>query len=112
MTTFAINPVPHGGLNLDTGAVTPSVTNGNFCPGGQNCGLYVKNGSGSPINVTLHYTPTADGNAVASRVVAVPAGNAMIIPVQDAYEDPATGLVTVDFSATATITAQAILLGS
>lgn len=110
MTAFSPNAVGHGGLDLDTGAVTPSVTTGNTCPGGQGVVLYVKNASGAPINVTLHYTNTVDGNAVASRVIAVGAGKASLLPVQDAYEDPATGLVTVDFSATTSVTAQAVLV--
>ena len=110
MTAFALNPVSHAGLDLDTGAVTPSVTTGNTCPGGQGVCLYVKNASGGSINVTLHYTPLVDGNAVASKVVAVGAGKAWLIPIQDAYEDPATQVVTVDFSATTSITAQAVIV--
>lgn len=110
MTAFAPVGVGHAGIDLDTAAVTPSVTNGNTAPGGAGSALYVKNGSGAGITVTLHFTPTIDGLAVASRVYNVGAGKAWLIPLQDAYEDPATGLVTVDFSATTTITAQLILM--
>lgn len=114
MTAFVPASVPHAGLDLDTAAVTPSVTNGNTCPGGVGCFLYVKNASGAGITVTLHFTPTTatDGNAVASRVVTVGAGKAWAIPVLDAYEDPTTGLVTIDFSATTSVTAQAVIMGS
>ena len=110
MTAFTPVGVGHAGIDLDTAAVTPSVTNGNTAPGSAGCGLYVKNASGAPITVTLHYTPTIDGNVVASRVYTVGAGKAWLIPIQDAYEDPATGLVTVDFSATTSVTAQLILV--
>jgi hypothetical protein len=113
VTAYTINPVTHAGFNLDATAVAPATTN-NTVPGGANCALYVKNASGAPINVTFHFVPTinTDGNAVASRVVAVPAGNAMLIPVQDAYEDPATALVTFDVSAITSVTALAVLVGT
>jgi hypothetical protein len=110
ITAFAPAAVVHGGLDLDTAAVTPGQTTGNTCPGGQGVCLYVKNASGGAITVTLHFTPTIDGNAVASRTVSVGAGKAFLIPIQDAYEDPATGLVTIDFSTVTSVTAQAVLV--
>lgn len=41
--------------------------------------LYVKNGAGSPINVTITTPGTVDGLAVADRVVAVPATGERVI---------------------------------
>jgi hypothetical protein len=69
------------------------------------CVLVVNNGSGAPINVTIvsHATPDA-GEASADKVVAVPAGKRyMIGPFPQQFED-ASGIVTVNFSATATVT--------
>lgn len=109
-TAFTPTAVGHGGLDLDTSAVTPTQTTGHTCPGGAGVCLYVKNASASPITVTLHYTPTVDGNAVASRTVTVTNAKASLIPVQNTYADPATGLVTIDFSAFTSVTAQAVLV--
>jgi hypothetical protein len=67
--------------------------------------LVVNNASGSPINVTIPLTPTPDGLAVTSRVVAVAAGKIELIgdfpPGQ--YND-ATGVVKATCSAVATVT--------
>lgn len=67
--------------------------------------LIVNNGSGAPINVTIvsHANPQA-GEAAADKVVAVPAGKRyMIGPFPQQFED-ANGLITANFSATATVT--------
>lgn len=77
--------------------------------------MHVKNGSGASINVTLVAVATSQkvagvGNIpIASKVVAVPAGSErMIGPITGAYVDPATGLATITYSATTTVTAAAI----
>lgn len=67
--------------------------------------LVVNNASGGSINVTIVSRATPDaGEAVADLVVAVPAGaQKMIGPFPQQFED-ASGLVTANFSATASVT--------
>lgn len=71
--------------------------------------LYVKNGSGVSINVTAVTPGTVDGNAVADRVVAVPAGEDRIIGrFLPAVYNQTNGKVNVDFSAVTTVTVAAL----
>jgi hypothetical protein len=70
--------------------------------------LIVKNASASSINVTC-VTPDnlPTGDAYPDKVYAVPAGQERWIPVLGDYRQP-TGLATVTFSATASVTVAAI----
>jgi hypothetical protein len=74
-------------------------------------GIYVKNGSAAPINVTVK-----KGNGICSvdgdLVVAVAAGAERIIgPLESArFIDTTTGKITVELSATATVTIGVIQL--
>lgn len=67
--------------------------------------LVVNNASGAPINVTVTSFATPDaGEAAANKVVAVPAGQILMIgPFPQQFEDSA-GLVNVAYSATASVT--------
>ena len=69
--------------------------------------LIVKNANAGACTVTLTTPGTIDGDlAIADRVVTVTATvGYWIIPVLSTYRDPATGLATVTFSPTATVTA-------
>lgn len=70
--------------------------------------LIVKNGSASSINVTLVTPGTLPtGDAYPDRVIAVPAGAERWIPVLPDYQNPG-GTATVNFSATAGVSAAAI----
>ena len=78
--------------------------------------LHVKNGGGSPTNVTITAVKTSarvPGVGVVSisdEVVAVPAGEERIIgPFTEAYMD-VDGTVTIGYSATASVTAGAFSL--
>ena len=80
--------------------------------GSQSTFLEVNNGSGSPVNVTTVYPPGAERipgfglDTLADPVVAVAAGARVKIgPFPPRFIDPATGLVTVTYSATTTVTA-------
>jgi hypothetical protein len=69
--------------------------------------LDVLNGSGSSINVTFPIAQLVDGQAVASRVVAVAAGvRKKIGPFPPNVYNNTLGQVTVNYSATTTVTAQ------
>jgi hypothetical protein len=71
--------------------------------------LLVKNGSGSPITVTLVTPGNVDGDlAIADRAVVVAAGVTTGIPVTDRYMDPVTGLASITYSAVTTVTVAVI----
>lgn len=104
-----------GGIQSDGTAVssTDSVAN----PKG-NVMLRVSNASGASINVTLapgaNPTRPADGTfpvmTLQAKVIAVAAGHAMIIgPIPPAYNDSG-GNVQVSYSATTSVTVEAIQL--
>jgi hypothetical protein len=74
-------------------------------PGGQGVKIIVNNASGAGITVTLVTPETVEGTlAVGDRAITVGAGTLWEIPVPSRYNDPTTGLTTVTFSATATVT--------
>jgi hypothetical protein len=70
----------------------------------------VKNGSGSPITVTLASPKTLDtGDAYPSHVVTVGAGGESWIPVLKVYGDPVTQLAAITYSSVTTVTAAVIM---
>lgn len=71
--------------------------------------LVVENGGGSSVNVTINSQLTADGNAVADKVVAVAAGATRAIgPFAPGVYNDADGFVNVDFSAQTSVTAYVV----
>ena len=109
-TDLPVQEVPVAGVAL---SFTAANADGHSISNDGKTFLYVKNGSGAPINVTLQTPGTVDGLAVADRVVAVPAGGERIISDlrPDAYNRPPTGTdpneVYVDFSAVTTVSVAA-----
>lgn len=72
--------------------------------------LIVKNASAGAITVTMVTPGTLEtGDAYPDKAYSVPAGAERWIPVLKAYLDPATGLAAVTFSATASVTAAAVM---
>src|SRR3954466_1530651 len=70
--------------------------------------LHVKNAGGSPCTVTLTDTSvSAGGNPAVNPTVTVPAttGDRMIGPIPPVYVNAATGLITVAYSFTTSVTA-------
>jgi hypothetical protein len=105
---YATNTVPLDGLvisTLLTAAATPA--NGDTAATGQGVFLVVQNASGSGITVTVVTPETFDGLALADRTsVSVPATTGIaVIPLTDRYRDPATGLATINYSATTSVKA-------
>lgn len=69
--------------------------------------LHVHNGSGASINVTMADGGSTPGGSLGSgTVVAVAAGADTFIAVPSQFAAPATGLVTVTFSAITTVTGE------
>lgn len=79
---------------------------------GQKAFLYVLNGGGSSINVTVADPgATPAGNAGTPVVVAVPNGTVpKLIPLNSGNVNGATGLVTIGYSGTTTVTAGVVIL--
>lgn len=73
---------------------------------GQGVFLVVKNGSGSSVTVTLAYPSKYDSDqTVSGRAHTVPATTGeFLIPLRDVYRDPATGVASITYSATTTVT--------
>lgn len=70
--------------------------------------LYVNNGSGGSINVTIQTPQTVRGLAVADQVVAVGAGVETIIgPFDASFYNQSDGTVYADFSAVTSVTVAA-----
>lgn len=71
--------------------------------------LIVKNGSGSPITVTLSSPKVLEtGDAYPSKVHTVAAGGEKWIPVLKVYGDSVTQLATVTFSSVTSVTAAVV----
>lgn len=67
--------------------------------------LHVKNGSGASVTVTVVIPGTTWGQANPDIAVTVGAGADKFIPLYPAQADASTGLITVTYSATTSITA-------
>src|SRR5687767_2011294 len=106
-SALAVQQVERAGL---TPAFTAANVDGHSSANTGKEALYVTNGSGGSINVTVVTPGTVDGLAVADRVIAVPAGQSRIIgpfpPL--AYDQPGTNAVHVDFSAVTSVTVAAL----
>jgi hypothetical protein len=90
-----------GGVQLTFTAANASDT----VTGGPGVKLIVNNANASPTNVVLVTPETVEGSLpVGDRTVAVTNGTIWEIPVPARYNDPTTGLTTVTFSVTASVT--------
>ena len=76
----------------------------------ENVDLYVNNASGASINVTVVAKSPCNQGVLHDLVVAVPAGAIRLIgPLSPGrFADPVTGLASVNYSATATVTVATI----
>lgn len=92
-------------LGITPSFAAPNVAGNMFANDGRTY-LEVKNGSASPINVTLNIPVLVDGNAVTNPVIAVPAttGDKIIGPFPPGIFNQPDGKVYIDFSAVVTVT--------
>jgi hypothetical protein len=78
--------------------------------GGQCVKLLVNNGGGSSITVTLVTPESVEGSlTVQDRAVTVTNATIREIPVPSRYNDPTTGLTTIQYSAVTSVTVAATL---
>ena len=82
---------------------------GDTMVGGQAVFLYVNNGGGASITVTLVTPESVEGSlAVTDRAITVTNGTFRIIPVPSRYNDPSTGLTSITYSAVTSVTVAAV----
>lgn len=108
MATLAVKVVPHAGLITAPADYVAASAGGDESVTGAGVLLVVKNGDAASHTVTLAVPETVDALAVASRAVAVPAGDTAYIPLQDLYRDPVTGLASWTYDAVTSMTVAVI----
>jgi len=95
--------------------VTPvaAAGGGDTMVGGSARFLYVNNGGGSPITVTLVTPETVEGSlAVEDRGVSVTNGTFRIIPVPSRYNNSSTGLASITYSGVTSVTVAAVAVST
>lgn len=104
MALIPKNSVGITGLRIDT-LFQPAAA-GDTAQTGSGVFLAVKNGSGSSVTVTLAYPSKYDSDqTVTGRAHTVPATTGeFLIPLRDVYKDPSTGVASISYSATTTVT--------
>jgi hypothetical protein len=106
MTALVTQVVPNVGVDISTSLV--AATNGDTAACGSGTFLLVKNASGSGITVTLTTPGVIDGRlAIAdstSPSIALTSGLGLIPLPSSLYADPTTGLATINYSATSSVT--------
>ena len=116
MALITAQQVVPGGLGPSYSAVTASDTFVPTASGGPATFLHVKNGNASACTVTVvQKAPCSFGSNSPTHdlVVSVPAttGDRMIGPIPaERYQDPTTGVATVTYSVTPTVTAALVLI--
>ncbi|MFE7509752.1 hypothetical protein ACFU8I_00700 [Streptomyces sp. NPDC057540] len=107
MATLTTQTIALAGLAPTYAAATGG---GDKCEVGDRTFLHVKNGSGSPVTVTLTATAAVRGQAVANLTVSVPAsGERMIGPLPaDLFQNATDGLCAIGYSSATTVTVAAL----
>lgn len=109
MAALTIQAVPAAGLALATTAASGGDTVAPSGPNDDRCFLYVNNGGGSSITVSLADPGTTPaGNAGTVTPVSVAAGAFKLIALPPGAINPATGTIAITYSATATVTVAAL----
>jgi hypothetical protein len=116
MATLSVQPIAVGGSTISYVAPTVTVGDDAVVQDDQRHALVVKNGSGSPINVTMTAQTSQAQQAgaglqpVANKVTAVPATSDAIIPILPDFIRANDGKVQFVCSAVATVTVAVIRL--
>lgn len=107
-TALTVNQISRAGVALGPAAAN---VDGHSLAYSENLILYVANGGGSPITVTIQTPGTVDSLAIADKTVTVPAGsNRLMGPFPKAHYRQADGTVYVDFSDVTSVTAAAFYI--
>ena len=107
MAAIAVLTMSRAGI-VNTGGAAASA-GGDTLPNDGSTLLLVNNASGASITVTLPLTRTVDGQAAASKTVAVAASTTAIIgPFATSDYNDATGSLAVAYSAVTSVTVKGI----
>jgi hypothetical protein len=111
MATLTTQTISRAGI---AETLVAAAAGGDACEVGNSVFLKVFNGGAGPVSVTLNVAAgvTALGEAVANRVVSVPAGQRWYIgPISASlYRSPTTGLCSITYSAVTSVTVGVFLL--
>lgn len=112
MALLTVRTITAAGAAVARTAVSASDTIDGGAIGDRGVVLDVNNGSGGSINVTVGdpgLTPAGNpaSGSPAGRVIAVPAGQQRQIYIGPKNVDPSTGVATITYSATTSVTAEA-----
>ncbi|MEU0584584.1 hypothetical protein [Streptomyces sp. NPDC006132] len=112
MANLNLIPVPVATGIADVAAqAVAAAGGGDAAPVGPGRFLYVNNGSGGTITVTVATPGTVSGLAVADAAVPVAAGDHAIIPLATVYRG-ANGRAAITYSGVTSLTVAAFELGS
>lgn len=111
MATLATQTITRAGVQ---GSLTAAAGGGDAMACGPANFLYVNNGGGAPITVTL-VVPSAlvaYGEVISNRAVSVTNGTFKLIGpiIANLYQDPTTGLCTITYSGVTTVTVGAFAM--
>lgn len=109
MTALVTQVVPNVGL--DVASLPVAATNGDTAACGSGTFLLVKNANAAACTVTLVTPGQVDGRlAVADSTFTVAANTGLgVIPlIPSLYADPTTGLATINYSVTASVTSAVV----
>lgn len=113
-TTLTVQTTSRAGISLTGLATAADVTGNNWTTNGSEV-FVVTNGGGSPITVTLTFSPTAliDGQTAASRTVSVTNGTTFIIgPFPPQWYRDSGGKMNVTYSGVTSVTVCVVAVGS
>ena len=112
MATLTVQTINRAGIEL-VAADQPADVAGDKLPNTGVEFIYVHNGGGGSINVTLDIQTTVDGQAVTDRVVAVGAGERKLIgPFPSGTYNDSQGNMNVGYSGVTSVFIAALKLGS
>lgn len=101
MAEIPIRTAVTDGVNLNLGAAA----SGDTAKCGDDLTLIVANGSGGSVTVTFDVVGnTSYGVAAPDKVITVPAGQTVAVPLLEAYRDPADRLAHITWGSTASVT--------
>lgn len=108
MAVLTVTTVGRAGTNLTSLAVAAAGGGDSFANDGSQY-LYIANGAGAPITLTLVMQATPDGQAITSKTVTVTNAERMIVgPFPPALYNDANGRCQVTYSSATTITVAAL----
>jgi len=112
MAEYTVQTIGRSGLDISDAELTAVSASDTFENDGSTF-LLVKNGSGGSLTVTFTITETVDGQSVTDRTLAVADGEIYLAgPFPKGQYNDSNGDVTVGYSATTSVKALAMKLGS